>query len=136
MELVDSVDELLAHHYQEVLHTPLIQLDVRAAERKTRFPPTNHDTPNRSSQVTPQPASWKFSTMNVRAFSTQHPGVCCLQEARLTKLDRFGSARSSERNGGTLCLDGHWKRGVSVWEARSGQHKKKQRRRTTSSHRS
>ena len=56
--------------------TPLIRPDVRAAEQGARFIPTGNDTSNsRSSQDTPQPASWKFCTLNMTAFSTQHPAI-------------------------------------------------------------
>ena len=84
--------------------TPQIQLDVRSAEQGARFLPAGHDTANsKASQDTKPIVNWRFCTMNMTVFSTQHPAifdlgchVCGLQEKRL-------------RTVGKSCLDRHWK---------------------------
>ena len=58
--------------------------------------------------------------MNMTAFSTQHPAIfevgyhVCggLQETRLVGAGQVWALEVHERKSGTLCLDGHRKRGV------------------------
>ena len=81
--------------------TPLVLPDERAAEQGARFLSTGHNMAHsKSSQVAPQNVNWRFFTVNMTAFSTQHRAnlelgchVCRWQETHLTE---FGQAWARE----------------------------------------
>ena len=75
---------------------------------QTRFLPTDHrDTASDDTRRDPShaPLDWKFCTMNMTAFSTQHFAifelgchVCGLQETRLTEAQVWARELMREQN--------------------------------------
>ena len=86
---------------------PLLPPDVRATEQGARFRPTDHrDTASDDTRRDPShaPLGWKFCTMNMTAFSTQHLAifelechVCGLQETHLTEAGQVWAREVIER---------------------------------------
>ena len=89
---------------KETKQLPLLPTDARATEQGARFLPTDHrDTASDDTRrdLSHAPLGWKFCTMNMTAFSTQHLPIfelgchaCGLQETRLTETGQVWPERS------------------------------------------
>ena len=101
-------------------NVPLLPPDMRATEQGARFLPTDHrDTASDDTRQDPSHTllAWKFCTMNMTAFSTQHFAifelgchVCGLQETRLAEAGQFWAREvMREKNWSIVFLGSRWK---------------------------
>ena len=109
---------------------PVLQPDVRATEQGALFVPTDH-CDNTSDDVRQDPSrtplGWKFCTMNVTAFYTQHLAifelgchVCGLQEMRLAEAGHVWAQEVMRERNWSIVFGQPLEALRSAWEARPG----------------